>query len=347
MLVVVVDDNPTNSHVYLSLIAQIPGTEARSFIRSAEAFAWCLKTEPDLLILDYRMPTPNGLEFIKDYRGARPYAETPIIMITGEKDRDVRHRALQLGASDFLNKPADPVEFIARATNLLALRRSRKSLADRAVHLADEVAKATREIAEREEETINRLMRAAEFRDNETGKHIVRMGHYAALVGAKLGMGAADQRALLLATPMHDIGKVATPDRVLLKEGPLTPEEWVIMRAHTTAGYEMLSGSSSRILRLAADIALRHHEKWDGSGYPDGLSGEDIPVSARIAAACDVFDALVSRRPYKEPWPVADAFAEIEKLAGKHFDPRVAAAFLAIKPEVVQIVHRYADEAAA
>ncbi|MGD1067136.1 MAG: response regulator, partial [Vulcanimicrobiaceae bacterium] len=264
MLAVVVDDNVVNLRVYMQVLARIADLEARAFGASGEALAFCIKTPPDLIVLDYRMPAPDGLTFIRDYLAAVPDSETPIVMITGERDREVRHRALELGASDFLTKPADPVEFLARARNLLALRKSSLAIRSRAATLAHEVERATREIAAREEETINRLMRAAEFRDNETGNHIVRMGQYASLLAGALGLSAEDQRILRLATPMHDIGKVSTPDNILLKPGPLTKEEWVVMRQHTTAGYSILQGSTSRILKVAADIALRHHERWDG-----------------------------------------------------------------------------------
>jgi len=344
MLVVIVDDDAANVRIYGKIIAGIPDTAVQTFTSSAAALSWCTQNEPDLLVLDYSMPAPDGLAFIAHYRANRPAAETPIVMVTAEQDRDVRRRALDLGASDFLTKPVDPIEFIARVRNLLTLRQSRKALAERAASLEEQVARATRDIAEREEETIYRLMRAAEYRDNETGMHIVRMGRYAALVGTELGMPESERRLLLLATPMHDIGKVSTPDRILLKPGPLTADEWEIMKHHTTAGYGVLSGSASYVLRAAAEIALRHHERWDGSGYPGGLSREEIPLNARIAAVCDVFDALISERPYKRPWPPDDAFDEITSLSGTHFDPHVAAAFLRLRPSVLQVMQRFADE---
>ncbi len=345
MRVLIVDDNATNLRVYRTIVLRIPGVEAHTFLSSSEALASCAQTEPDLLIVDYRMPAPDGLAFIAQYRALWPEAETPIVIITAERDRDVRLNALELGASDFLTKPADPVEFMARVRNLLALHQSRVALSSRAALLASEVARATREITDREEETIRRLMRAAEFRDNETGNHIVRMGHYAALLGKQLGMSPSEQRMLLLGTPMHDIGKVSTPDRILLKPGPLTAEEWVIMRDHTTAGFSMLEGSSSRILQVAAEIALRHHERWDGTGYPGGLRGEAIPIFARIAAVGDVFDALISVRPYKRAWSADDAFAEIERCTGAHFDPTVARAFLDARADVLSIERRFCDTA--
>ena len=349
MRVLIVDDSPTNLRVYLAIVSQIAGIEATTFTSSVQALAWCVTSEPDLLILDYRMPALDGLTFIAEYRALRPGAETPtpIVMITVEEDRGVRHRALELGASDFLTKPADPVEFLARVRNLLALHESRVALRDRAESLQEAVERATRKIVDREEETIERLMRVAGFRDNETGNHVARMGQYAGLLGGLLGMSAAEQRLLSLATPMHDIGKVSTPDSILLKPGALTPEEWVIMRQHTTVGHSILEGSSSAILQLAAEIALRHHERWDGSGYPGGLSGETIPVAARIAALCDVFDALLSVRPYKKAWSTDDAFAEIERSSGTHFDPAIAKPFLAARERVLSIERRFHDSVAA
>ena len=347
MRVLLVDDSKPNLLVYEKILARIPNLAARAFTSSAEALAWCATDEPDLIVLDYQMPAPDGLEFIQYYRGLRPDADTPIVMITGEKDKGVRHRALDLGASDFLNKPADPVEFLARVRNLLALRESRIVLHKRADWLAREVELATREIAEREEETIHRLMRAAEFRDNETGNHIVRMGEYAGVLGAALGFSVEDCRLLRLATPMHDIGKVSTPDAILLKPGPLTPEEWTVMRNHTVAGYEILKGSSSRLIQLAAEIALSHHERFDGTGYPAGTKGAAIPVSARICAIADVFDALTSERPYKEAWDVDRAFSEIERLSGTHFDPKLVSVFDSIKPGIQKIKQRLPDDAAA
>ena len=347
MRALLVDDSKPNLLVYEKILARIPDLSARAFTSSAEALVWCAKDEPDLIVLDYRMPAPDGLEFIQYFRGLWPNGDTPIVMITGEKDKHIRHRALELGASDFINKPADPVEFLARVRNLLALRESRIALRNRADSLARDVERATRDIAEREEETIHRLMRAAEFRDNETGNHIVRMGEYAGTLGAALGFSVEDCRLLRLATPMHDIGKVSTPDAILLKPGPLTPEEWTVMRNHTTAGYEILKGSSSRLIQLAAEIALSHHERFDGTGYPAGTKGAAIPASARICAIVDVFDALTSERPYKESWDIERAFSEIERLSGSHFDPKIVQAFDSIKPGIRKIKRQLPDDAVA
>jgi len=347
MNVLLVDDAAVNLRVYEKLVSWIPNVVCTSFLSSSEALAWCAATEPDLIILDYRMPPPDGLEFIRQYRTLRKGADTSIVMITSEKDRDVRHRALELGANDFLNKPADPVEFLARLRNLVALSESRAKLRHRADWLTAQVERATHEIIEREEETIHRLMRAAEFRDNETGAHIVRMGEYAAALGAQAGLSKAECRLLQLATPMHDIGKVSTPDAVLLKPGPLTAEEWVIMRRHTTAGYEILKESSSRVIQLAAQIALAHHEHFDGSGYPAGIAGDAIPLAARICTIADVFDALTSTRPYKAAWDVKAAYAELTRIAGTHVDPTLNEAFLSIAPQIDAIKEHFPDSEVA
>jgi len=347
MFVTIVDDRAATLEVYVSLLSRIDDVRAKTFVSANAALEWCRHNESDLLILDFQKPEPDGIEFIRKFRAMRPRDQTPIIIVTGFNDRDVRRKALESGASDYLTKPADPVEFMARVRNHLALRETRAQLERHAESLQQAVMRATQEIADREQETINRLVRAAEFRDGDTGLHIVRMGHYAALLGKSLGLSEDEQRLLLLATPMHDVGKVATPDAILLKKGPLTDPEWEVMRQHARAGYEILAGSTSRVLQLAATIALRHHEKWDGSGYPDHLRGTNIPLAARICAIGDVYDALTSKRPYKRAWSVEDAFKEIRARAGSHFDPLLVEEFLSRRHDILEIGARFADAAAA
>lgn len=347
MVVAIIDVNEPNVKIYAHILARIDDLRVKHFTSPDAALLWCEHNEPDLLILDYRMPPRDGLEFIREFTRVRPGGATPIVMITGETDRAIRHKALELGVSDFLNKPADPVEFLARVRNLLALRDSRKKLENHAASLAEEVARATKDIADREQETINRLTRAAESRDNETGLHIVRMGKYAELLGRTLDLTAEECRLLLLATPMHDIGKVSTPDGILLKQGPLSAAEWAIMKMHSRAGYDILAGSSSKVLQLAAQIALRHHERWDGSGYPDGMRGTQIPLAARIAMVGDVFDALISKRPYKRAWTIEEARTQIKKSSGTHFDPMIVEAMDSNWDGVLAIANSFADAAHA
>lgn len=339
-----IDDNELNLTVYRNALKSLEGVTCVSFVSSREALRWSAENQVGVVLVDYDMPQPNGLEFIQTFLADPRNAGVPVIMITGLADRDIRYRALELGAADFLAKPIDIPEFRARMRNMLALSDSRKKLADRARWLASEVQRATADIVAREKETINRLMRAAEFRDNETGMHILRMGHFSAEIGRALDLPEADCETLLMATPMHDIGKVATPDRILLKPGKLDAEEWHVMKQHTVAGFEILKDSLSELLQTAAQIALSHHEKFDGSGYPHGLKAEDIPMCARICAVSDVFDALTSERPYKHAWPLENAIDEIDRLSGSHFDPRLVEAFHTALPRILSIKERYRDE---
>lgn len=345
MIVLMVDDNDLNLTVYRSALKSVDGTDSVAFTASREALDWSRLNEIDVVLVDYNMPAPNGLQFIEEFRSIPGKRDVPIIMITGMEHLDIRYRALELGAADFLTKPVDVVEFRARLRNMLALSESRKKLANHAAWLASEVARATADITARERETINRLMRAAEFRDNETGMHIVRMGHFSAEIGRAYGLSEKDCETLLMATPMHDIGKVATPDRILLKPGKLDPGEWEIMKQHTVLGYEILKDSASELLQAAAEIALSHHEKFDGSGYPYGLRGDAIPLNGRICAVSDVFDALTSERCYKTAWPVNIAIAEMDIVSGQHFDPDLIDAFHQALPTIIEIKERYRDEA--
>jgi putative two-component system response regulator len=311
---------------------------------SAEALGWSETNDPDVVIVDYNMPSPDGLEFIRLFRRLPGKAEIPILMITAETDKHLRYKALETGASDFLTKPVDVIEFTARARNMLELRRSRKVLEDRAGWLAGEVVKATAQIVARERETIWRLARVAEFRDVATGMHIVRIAQYCKAIAAALGLSRDEQDLLLMSAPMHDIGKIAIPDSILLKPGKLTETEYATMKQHTIIGHDILKNSASHLLKTAADIALSHHEWFDGRGYPYGLQGEDIPLVGRVCAVSDVFDALTSVRPYKSAWPVAKAVAEIEAGSGVQFDPRVVKAFSTVLSDILQLKDEYSDE---
>jgi len=264
--------------------------------------------------------------------------------LTANDQREVRYEALNGGANDFLNKPIDRVEFMARVRNMLALRTSQRYLADRALHLAGLVEEQTREIRQRERELIYRMSRAAEFRDPETGAHIQRMAHYSCLIARRLGFDVKLQQLILEAAPMHDVGKIGIPDFILLKPGKLTPEEFEVMKGHARLGYELLKDSASETMLAGAEIALTHHEKFDGSGYPRGLAGEDIPIFGRIVAVADVFDALTSERPYKRVWSLEDAALNLEEGRGKHFDPDCVDAFLGMWSEMIEIRQRFQDE---
>jgi two-component system response regulator RpfG len=269
----------------------------------------------------------DGIEFTRRVRAERRLADVPLIIVTVVEDRQIRYQALENGATDFLTRPIDPQEYRARCLNLLALRRSQKMLADRALWLEDQVVQATREVRTRERETLMKLAKAGEYRDKETGNHIIRMAKYARLIAEELRLTAMECDEIEAAAPMHDIGKIGIPDLIMLKPGRHTPEEQALMRRHPLIGHGILTDSPSRYLQMGAVIALGHHEKFDGSGYPQGLAGEDIPLPARIVAVADVFDALTSNRPYKRAWPFQDALNHILSESGKHFDPACVRAF--------------------
>jgi putative two-component system response regulator len=343
MEIVIVDDSPSIIAVLTKLVSGLPGCCAVPFISAQQALLWCEAHDPDMVLVDYMMPEIDGIEFTRRFRLLSGKTETPVLMVTAESDRALRHRALTLGINDFLNKPFDHIELKARVSNMLALRTSQKKLASRALLLADEVAKATRDIAARERETLLCLGRAAEHRDPETHEHIIRMSSYSRLVGERLGLSADQCELLLMAAPLHDIGKIGTPDHILLKPGRLTPDEFEIMKLHTVIGGNILAHSESPILQAGAQIALSHHEKFDGSGYPNSAKGKDIPLFGRIVAVADVFDALTSERPYKNAWELDRALTLIREGRGEHFDPDCVDAFLDVLDRVLEIKAAYKD----
>jgi putative two-component system response regulator len=340
---VIVDDFDINLTLFKALVAKINGLEPHCFNVSADGLRWCEEHGADIVIVDYMMPAPDGIEFVRRFRKIPGMLDVPVVMVTANTLAAVRYEALQAGATDFLTKPIDKNEFIARITNMAALRRSQKLLADRAALLASEVERATATIVERERDTILRLTKAAEYRDPETGGHILRMAHYSRLIAAALGLDEDEQNAIFEAAPMHDIGKVGTPDYILLKPGRLSVEEFEIMKRHASIGHEILCDSASAILQTAAVIALSHHEKFDGSGYPNGLIGQAIPLYGRIVALADVFDALTSSRPYKPAWEVERAVTYVREHSGSHFDPACVDAFFAAWDGILAIRSCYDD----
>lgn len=341
MLVLAVDDSDLNLAVYRSVLSRIKDVSVAPFTEPQLALDWARENSPDLAIVDYHMPKLDGLEFLERFRQNAHTKETLVVMITADEEREVRHRALSSGVNDFLNKPIDPIEFQARIHNLLELANRRKQMADHAAWLRSEVERATEAIASREIETILRLTRAAEFRDDITGMHVIRVGHICATLARAVGMAEEECKRFLLAAPMHDIGKVATPDGILLKPGPLTPDEFEIMKLHTIAGHEILKDSASAMLQLAAEIALTHHERFDGNGYPRGLKGSEIPLSGKLCSIADVFDALTSARPYKEAWTIEQAVEHIDSARKTQFDPELVDVFHRSFDEIVAIKRRF------
>ena len=344
--VLIIDDSEINLTLIRALVLKLGECEPVMFEHPVKALEWCRSNAPDLVIVDYMMPEMDGLRFIAGFRALHGRTEIPVLMITANDQKDVRYEALLGGANDFLTKPIDRIEFSARVRNMLALRTGQKFLADRAAHLTDEVAERTREIRDRERELIFRISRAAEFRDPETGAHIQRMAHYSEIIARGLDLGAATCNLILRAAPMHDVGKIGIRDHILLKPGKLTPQEFEIMKQHATLGYELLKDSGSEILQAGAEIALAHHEKFDGSGYPRGLKGNAIPLFGRIVAVADVFDALTSERPYKKAWALDDAMRFLEAGRSAHFDPLCVESFIAGWEEVLEVRNRFRDETA-
>jgi two-component system response regulator RpfG len=326
--VVIVDDRSTARSLLEGLARTLePGVIVESFADPVDALEQMQHETPDLIITDYRMPGMDGIEFTRRVRAEPRLTDVPLIIVTVVEDRQIRYQALENGATDFLTRPIDPQECRARCLNLLALRRNQRLVSDRAQWLEDQVMQATREVRTRERETLMKLAKAGEYRDEDTGNHIVRMAKYARLIAEEMKLTAMECDEIESAAPMHDIGKIGIPDVILLKPGRHTPEEQAIMRRHPLIGHEILADSPSRYLQMGAIIALGHHEQFDGNGYPQGLAGEAIPLPARIVAVADVFDALTSRRPYKPAWTFQEALNYLQSQSGKHFDPVCVRAF--------------------
>lgn len=292
----------------------------------------------DLVLVDQNMPGMDGIAFIRELLAIPHYARVPIAMITGEAGEAVRLAALEAGATDFVEKSANRLELTVRLRNLVRMATAVRRLDEEATNMAGELERALRQLREREAEVIFRLALAVEYRDNDTGEHTWRVARYSQIIAEALGLDAEFCWRLYLAAPLHDVGKVAVPDGILLKKGRLTEAEFAVIQTHPTVGKRVLDGSASDLIQLAAEIAEGHHERWDGGGYPLGLAGTDIPISARIVAVADVFDALTTARPYKEAMGFEEALRSIEAESGKHFDPVCVDAFAASWASV-QTVH--------
>jgi len=332
-----VDDSDINLEVIESFAEELD-LEVSSFTNPAEALAYSEEHEFDIVFLDYVMPEMNGIEFLKRFRQIS--STVPVIMITADDASEVRYNALNAGATDFLTKPMDAAEFIARTRNLLRMKEYQNLVENRAKLLDSEVRKATNEIQEREYEALILLGRASEMRDTETGLHISRVAYFTRELAIGYGLDADMANLIYYGSPLHDVGKVGIPDAILLKPGRLTDSEMELMRTHTTLGFEILRNARSKYMVIGRSIALTHHERYDGGGYPRGLAGEAIPIEGRIAAVADVFDALSSPRPYKEPWPLERIVSYMKEQRGLQFDPRLIDVFL----ERVDDFHKHMQE---
>ncbi len=320
---------------------------------------------PDVVLLDINMPEINGLEILAAIRSDEELCRTPVIILTGSSDPETKLLALQAGATDLLQKPVHSGELLARLGNVLRVKAYQDQLHRHSEELEEAVRRRTAELEASRLDVIHCLARAAEFRDDDTGQHIIRVGRYARIIAEELGFSARDLDIIEPAAQLHDVGKIGVADAVLLKPGKLTPEEFEMMqkhcgfgkkiaqqvsdrdaialRHHSEIGSRILDAGSSPILEMARRIALTHHERWDGNGYPLGLAGQDIPVEGRITAVADVFDALSSKRPYKPPFPLERCFAILEEGRGSQFDPDILDAFFARRFDIIQIQINSAD----
>jgi len=348
--ILVVDDEDRNLRLMEALLAPL-GYAVELARDGEEALLKVQETHPDLILLDVMMPKLDGFEVAKRLKEDEETRVIPVVMVTALHEVEDRVKALEAGADDFLTKPVEKTELRARVRTLLKVKAYNDHMRNYQKDLEAEVAKRTEELHRAFQkikaaslETIYRLARAAEYKDEDTGAHILRMSHYAAGVALKLGLSDAEAESILYASPMHDVGKIGIPDRILLKQGRLDPEEWAVMKQHTVIGGRILSGSKAEFIKLAEVIALTHHEKWDGSGYPNGLKGEKIPIAGRITAIADVFDALTSKRPYKEPFSLEKSFKIIREGRETHFDPAVVDAFFSITDEIFAIKERFKGE---
>lgn len=348
--ILVVDDEDLNLRLMNAMLVPL-GYEVLLASDGEEALQKARELSPDVVLLDVMMPRIDGFEVARRLKAEEETRIIPIVMVTALSEVEDRVKGLEAGADDFLTKPVDKTELRARVGSLLKvkayndhMRNHQKELEAAVAERTEELRQAFQKVKAASLETIYRLARAAEYKDEDTGAHIVRMSHYSAAVAQKLSLPKDEVDAILYAAPMHDIGKIGTPDRILLKPGKLDPDEWKIMKQHTTIGARILEGSDAEFIKLGETIALTHHEKWNGSGYPKGLKGSEIPIVGRITAIADVFDALTSKRPYKESFSLEKSFNIIREGRGSHFDPAVVDAFFAIEDEILSIKDRFKDQ---
>lgn len=342
MQIVSIDDNKNNLFLIESICMEMQLT-VKSFSEPLEALMYVLQNHVDMIIIDYMMPNLNGLDFIKEFRNNNKII--PIIMITAAGDDDGIHKdAFDAGVNDFLRKPVNALLFKARVLSLLDGYESRILLEDRAKLLESEVQKATQNLINREQETLNILGKTAEYKDPETASHVSRVAHYSKMLAREYGLSKEEQDLIFYASPFHDLGKIGIEDKILLKPGKLNEDEYEIMKQHAHIGYEILKDSQSEYLKTGAVIAITHHEKYDGSGYPNKLKAEEINIFGRIVAIVDVFDALTSDRPYKKAWSFDDAISFLIDKKDKHFDPEIVDLFVKNIDEVTTIYNSFQEE---
>lgn len=339
--VLVVDDTPANIDVLVELLSET--YEVQVAISGERALKIAFSDHPpDLILLDIMMPGMDGFEVIKELKKNLRTEKIPVIFVTAVGETMSESEGLELGAVDYILKPYCAPIVKRRVQTHLALYDQNRAL-------EEQVYLRTQALCQSRLEIIRRLGRAAEFKDNETGLHVIRMSHYARLIALDIGMTKSESEMMLHATPMHDIGKIGIPDHILLKTGQLNDQEWEIMHQHPVFGAAIIGEDEDcgnvHLLEWAKTIALTHHEKWDGSGYPSKLVGNETPLIGRIAAIADMFDALTTKRPYKDAWPVNEAIDYMNSESGRHFDPRLLKSFHNVLPQILEIKERYAETA--
>ena len=334
--ILIVDDTPDNIDILVESLKD--DYQLKAAVNGARALEIASgQSRPDMILLDVMMPGMDGYEVCRRLKANPMTSDIPVIFVTARHEPDDEKQGLDLGAVDYIVKPISPAIVQARVRTHLALF-------DQKRELEREVKHQTRELIHSRLQVVQRLGRAAEFKDNETGLHVIRMSHYSRLLAQAYGGSERWVDMLFTAAPMHDVGKIGIADYILLKPGRLDADEWEIMKKHTLYGAEIVGDDSSPLLQMSRTIALTHHEKWDGSGYPAGLAGTDIPLEGRITAISDVFDALTSSRPYKKAWSEADAIQYIRYQSGNHFDPQLVTLFERVLPDILAIKSRYLDE---
>lgn len=342
--ILIIDDQEANIILMEKLLRMSGYTDIYTTTDSRKALDLFLAIKPDLVLLDIRMPYIDGFGVLEQLNEVVINNYLPVLVLTAQTDMDTRIKALDMGAKDFLEKPFDRIEVLTRIHNMLEVRMLHNEVKNQNLKLEEKVIERTQELIKTQKEILKRLGKASEYRDDDTGFHINRMSHYCQLLARAAGLSDQFCSMILDISAMHDIGKIGIPDSILLKQDKLNDDEFEMMKQHTVIGADILSGSNSPILRLAESMALTHHERWDGSGYPHKLTGETIPVEGRICAIADVFDALTSTRPYKRAWNVDSAVEEMKMGRGSHFDPDLLDKFISILPQIIEIKDEFSNE---
>ena len=340
----IIDDEPVNLKLMSKILCSQGYSNLVKIQDPREVLNHYHEERPDLILLDINMPHLDGYQVMEQLKMLNDPLSPPIIILTAQHGKDYLLRALSEGARDFVTKPFDRSELLMRVRNLLDVQLAHNLVHNQKKVLEKMVRARTEELRRTQLQVVQRLGKAAEYRDEDTGNHILRMSYISFLLAQGIGWPEPDCELILNASPMHDIGKIGIPDSILLKAGRLNEQEWDIMKRHAVIGGELLENDDSDLMRMAHTIALTHHEKWDGSGYPNGLAGENIPHVGRITALADVFDALTSDRPYKNAWPVEDAVEMIKKNRGEHFDPDLVDLFLQELPAILKVREHFTDQ---